>query len=99
MRGVPTAAHDSEAPARQRIAERDFSLALERRPRSQGPRANRFFERSRRELLTAVSGLALALGSALHALGSGDRLAVAAVMGVALVVRFNRIRLLRRWWL
>lgn len=95
VRGVPTGARDPEALARQQIAERVSSLALERRPRSQPPRTTGFFERSRRALLTAVSGLALTLGSALHALGSGDCLAV----GVALVVKLNLVRLPRRWWL
>ena len=42
---------------------------------------------------------ALTAGFALQALASGDCLPVAAGMGVALVVMFNRMRLLRRWWL
>ncbi len=75
VRGKLTAAYDPEALTSERIAEQVSDLGLECSPWEEPPREARFFERSGRDLLTGVSGAALTLGLALHALSSGDWLA------------------------
>ena len=75
VRGKLTAAYDPEALTSERIAEQVSDLGLECSPWEEPPREARFFERIGRDLLTGVSGVALMLGLALHALSSGDWLA------------------------
>ncbi len=75
VRGKLTAAYDPDALTSERIAEQVSELGLECSPWEEPPREARFFERSGRDLLTGVSGAALTLGLALHALSSGDWLA------------------------
>ncbi|MYB51634.1 MAG: cation-translocating P-type ATPase [Acidobacteriia bacterium] len=78
VRGKLTAAYDPEALTTEQIAEHVSALGLECSPWEEPPRETPFLERSGRDLLTAVSGLALALGFALQLLGSGDWLAAIA---------------------
>ncbi|MDE0263080.1 MAG: cation-translocating P-type ATPase [Bryobacterales bacterium] len=78
VRGKLTAAYDPETLTTEQIAEQVSALGLECSPWEEPPRETPFFERSGRDLLTAVSGLALALGFALQVLGSGDWLAAIA---------------------
>ena len=75
VRGKLTAAYDPEALTSERIAEQVSELGLECGPWEEPPREAPFFERSGRDLLTGVSGVALTLGLALQALTSGDWLA------------------------
>ncbi len=75
VRGKLTAAYDPEALTSERIAEQVSELGLECSPWEGPPREAQFFERSGRDLLTGVSGVALTLGLALQALTSGDWLA------------------------
>jgi Zn2+/Cd2+-exporting ATPase len=72
VRGKLTAAFDPQALTAEEIAERVSALGLECRPWEEPPRETPFFERRGPDLLTAVSGLALALGFVLQALSSGD---------------------------
>ncbi len=75
VRGKLTAAYDPEALTSEQIAEQVSELGLKCSPWEEPPREAAFFERGGRDLLTAVSGLALTLGLALQALSSGDWLA------------------------
>ena len=75
VRGKLTAAYDPGALTSERIAEQVSELGLECSPWEEPPREPQFFERSGRDLLTGVSGVALTLGLALQALTSGDWLA------------------------
>ena len=75
VRGKLTAAYDPEALTSEQIAEQVSELGLECSLWEEPPREATFFERSGRDLLTGVSGLALTLGLALQALSSGDLLA------------------------
>ena len=76
--GKLTAAYDPEALTSEQIAAQVSALGLECRPWEEPPRETPFFERTGRDLLTAISGLVLTLGFALQALGSGDWLAAIA---------------------
>ncbi|MXY69232.1 MAG: cation-translocating P-type ATPase [Acidobacteriia bacterium] len=78
VRGKLTAAYDPEALTSDHIAEQVSALGLECSAWEDPPRETPFFARRGRDLLTGASGLALALGFALHALGSGDWLAAIA---------------------
>ncbi len=75
VRGKLTAAYDPEALTSEQISEQVSELGLKCSPWEEPAREAPFFERSGRDLLTCVSGLALALGLALQALSSGDLLA------------------------
>ena len=78
VRGKLTAAYDPEALTSERIAEQVSALGLECTAWEDPPSETPFLVRSGRDLLTALSGLALMLGFALLALGSGDWLAAIA---------------------
>ncbi|MDE0624201.1 MAG: cation-translocating P-type ATPase [Bryobacterales bacterium] len=78
VRGKLTAAYDPETLTTEQIAEQVSALGLECSPWEEPARETPFLERSGRDLLTAVSGLALVLGFALQVLGSGDWLAAIA---------------------
>ena len=75
MRGKLTAAFDPRALTAEDIAAQVSALGLECRPWEEPARETAFFERRGQDLLTGVSGLALALGFVLHAAGSGDWIA------------------------
>ena len=75
VRGKLTAAYDPEALTSEQIAEQVSELGLKCSPWEEPPREAPFIERGGRDLLTAVSGLALTLGLALQVLSSGDWLA------------------------
>ena len=78
VRGKLTAAYDPEALTSEQIAEQVSELGLECSPWEDPPGETLFFERSGRDLLAGVSGLALTLGFALQAVESGDWLAAIA---------------------
>lgn len=78
VRGKLTAAFDPGTLSAEEIAERVSALGLECRPWEDPPRETHFFERRGPDLLTAVSGLTLALGFVLQAVSSGDWMAAIA---------------------
>ncbi|MCB1020472.1 MAG: cation-translocating P-type ATPase, partial [Acidobacteria bacterium] len=81
VQGKLTAAFDPQTLTSERIAEEVSSLGLECRPWEEPPREAPFLERRGRDLLTALSGLSLALGFAVQVLESGDWLAAIAHHG------------------
>lgn len=75
MRGKLTATFDPRALTAEDIAAQVSALGLECRPWEEPARETAFFEGRGQDLLTGVSGLALALAFVLHAAGSGDWIA------------------------
>ncbi len=75
LRGKLTASYDPAALGAENIAEAVSALGLECRPWEEGAREPSFSERRGRDLLTLAGGVALATGSLLQALHSGDWLA------------------------
>jgi len=72
MRGKLTASFDPRTLTAEDIAAQVSTLGLECQPWEEPARETALLDRRGQDLLTGVSGLALALGLVLHAAGSGD---------------------------